>query len=747
MVHQGIWTDYSKGAVHGWSLTLTSTQGLIFLAVLALATGMTGQRSWKIFKFVIHQSRKYHEPRDAMIKEQEFALCTSETDLGTAQQMVTLLKNWQNLQLHFPLRTRDEELKRSRRSTRIVFVIALVHGLTFIVLAVLIPTLLGNVDSPPVLVDSDVCAVWQTNGWEPNQTTQGAIAQLSSRTAANALNYYENCYRPGAPVDCRLLVKQSLKWTESTTECPFKSGTCLAGTKPVIFDTGNISLSDLGVNSKISGTLLARKRMICSPIDIRPYQINLTLSSKNTTVFNFTNNSYTSKSKYWPDLFPILETGVRHEDYIVRTLYKPGGPTGSPPLNSRLNRTNGDVSIVLIQKDGIMFTEAISDPIFETELHPKTVDLGEKGSLPFYYAKESFSAIGCVEQTEIYNNRNNLRSLWQSLNLNTKIFYDGLLLDKDQGPLISFLSSALKGSTLAHIPNSGRTTYIEARSSSPNRRIQLALPHDQWIRECRRWWGISLSLLQLQSLSFAVGSFFQQDTSSFKNLLDQPHLTTTKDFFCHNLKFRSPQHVTVNLFGLSCVLLAFICIWTVSLSDGFVGRRMFHTWPHRVLAWRLDSSKQLIRQLHETMSTASGQTPLPNNLSAAHGTLGIPVVVRENGHRLKAIYSIGQPPPSSAVDFHEAKDDLIGMGWETTMMNMLKDLGSNITSQSNRGMNYIAATWRRARSPAHRQGYYLLTHQNLPIPIQPAIASSEPPYSDDLEDGELDINFGGEISG
>lgn len=89
-VFLGPWTDYEKGAVLGWSLTLTSRQGFMVLAVIAISIQLTGQRSWKIIKFVIHQLRKHHVARNAMIKEQESAPCRNRLGNLSANGLVAL---------------------------------------------------------------------------------------------------------------------------------------------------------------------------------------------------------------------------------------------------------------------------------------------------------------------------------------------------------------------------------------------------------------------------------------------------------------------------------------------------------------------------------------------------------------------------------------------------------------------------------------------------------------------------------
>jgi hypothetical protein len=55
IVYTGVWTNWSKGKVLGWTLTTTSRNGAILIAFLALYITYVSTRIWRILCFCLHQ--------------------------------------------------------------------------------------------------------------------------------------------------------------------------------------------------------------------------------------------------------------------------------------------------------------------------------------------------------------------------------------------------------------------------------------------------------------------------------------------------------------------------------------------------------------------------------------------------------------------------------------------------------------------------------------------------------------------
>ena len=91
-IFEGVWTDWSKGAVRGLTLTLRPANATLLTNALALFVTMAGGQLWTITRFVVHQVRSARaEGNDYHYrKKHQVVLRNTTTDLGTAQFMVNL---------------------------------------------------------------------------------------------------------------------------------------------------------------------------------------------------------------------------------------------------------------------------------------------------------------------------------------------------------------------------------------------------------------------------------------------------------------------------------------------------------------------------------------------------------------------------------------------------------------------------------------------------------------------------------
>lgn len=65
-VYTGVWTDYSQSPGNQLTVTLTSEQGAILVAALAIVVQITGAAIWAIVAFYLHQRSATLELRDEM---------------------------------------------------------------------------------------------------------------------------------------------------------------------------------------------------------------------------------------------------------------------------------------------------------------------------------------------------------------------------------------------------------------------------------------------------------------------------------------------------------------------------------------------------------------------------------------------------------------------------------------------------------------------------------------------------------
>lgn len=113
LVHLGIWQDFSGGKYKGWNLTTTNQQATILTAFTAIGVTAVGARSWKIYRFLLYQSRRHDIARDAMIREQEVILRNSKSDLCTLTNVWSLIWAWRSFGRLLP----GDKLRKSHRSS------------------------------------------------------------------------------------------------------------------------------------------------------------------------------------------------------------------------------------------------------------------------------------------------------------------------------------------------------------------------------------------------------------------------------------------------------------------------------------------------------------------------------------------------------------------------------------------------------------------------------------------------------
>ena len=73
-IQLGIWTDWDKGSITGLTLTTTSAGGAVLTVFLALYVQSTGNHSWGIIRFIIHQARVRRTPQEALYHQQQVVL-------------------------------------------------------------------------------------------------------------------------------------------------------------------------------------------------------------------------------------------------------------------------------------------------------------------------------------------------------------------------------------------------------------------------------------------------------------------------------------------------------------------------------------------------------------------------------------------------------------------------------------------------------------------------------------------------
>lgn len=625
---------------------MTTRDAFVFIAFIAICITLTGARSWKIIRFILHQSRRHDLPQDAMIREQETNLQTSESDLSSLLQMARLLWDWRFFGALIP----GGKLRNSRTSTWKVLFLAFAHTLVFISCGIMAPTLLSSGGgSSLVQADSDVCALWiGSNEQHAESVSQWGSARAKAILAAQ--NYYTNCYGEESLGICNLLAHRKVPWEEYEDECPFSREACLPDSNAFVLDTGPMHPSILGANSPMGNSLSFRKRLTCIPLDHSLYEYRT-----DDSYLRYNLSTTFLENGPGRDFFVSFKNDSKKTDYVVKQLYKYDGD--ETYLHDSLNGLPADVTIIVLNKQGIYSMDPIDDPIFAAHW-PMTIFVPPIGSVQIYRADSPVTMLGCIDQYEFCNIRKNrctgLHGYSESLD---PTFLTVLDLDDDQWDVFTFIGMVILGMGVESITISRGPEILAARGEYwGDNSIQLQLPKDQWKHKARHWFATCLAKLQLTSLAASIGPFYHENRSEFTNHLDT-FSPSRRSFFCHNILFRSSNHTTMNFIVLLVILVMSATIWILSFSDTALGRWMFTRWPHKVLAWQLDSSRHLPRQIHEHLRAGVWISSIINSYPLANGILGVPELVQENGSQWQARLTTN---PSVDKSLFELVDRLSG---------------------------------------------------------------------------------------
>lgn len=96
-VYHGVWINWSDGSIVGSTTTLSSRNGSLLTAFLAIFVAATGAAVWKILSFSIHQSRTSQDPRDGLHHQQQVILRNSGTPGAASWQLLQLSYVWGRL--------------------------------------------------------------------------------------------------------------------------------------------------------------------------------------------------------------------------------------------------------------------------------------------------------------------------------------------------------------------------------------------------------------------------------------------------------------------------------------------------------------------------------------------------------------------------------------------------------------------------------------------------------------------------
>jgi hypothetical protein len=143
-IHAGFWTNWSKGPITGSTLTLSSRNGNILIAVLALFISLSGGQSWSILSLLTHEVCTTKAAKDGAWHQQQ-ACCATAARMSTHYGSCRRLAG----------RGRRQSIRSVRRSLSLIL-LGLLHLALFFV-AGIFSSHIVSVDNQVLLASSPFC--------------------------------------------------------------------------------------------------------------------------------------------------------------------------------------------------------------------------------------------------------------------------------------------------------------------------------------------------------------------------------------------------------------------------------------------------------------------------------------------------------------------------------------------------------------------------------------------------------------
>lgn len=300
-VHTGHWTDWSKGAILGSSLTVTDSQGKYIISTTSTFIGIVGTCAWSLVVYIIHQFRASRDGGNAFYHQQQVSLCNSGSAVGTAKELMQLHMAW----------SPKSKAEHAKRSTYGLVGSALIVWGAFKVASIMSSRIANpSFEASSVTVQQGNCGIWTfppDNTTTKNQESQKILLDtLAGRAYARACYADDSSFR--SVVSCNVYAGKSLPYSTRflPNQCPFGSlrsisnqdQTFKGGPCDTVNNAGSFNMTThlldshvhLGINARQRDRLQFSKSVVCSPLTVTNRTTGYSgtsCASGNCTAYNF----------------------------------------------------------------------------------------------------------------------------------------------------------------------------------------------------------------------------------------------------------------------------------------------------------------------------------------------------------------------------------------------------------------------------------------------------------------------------
>ncbi|KAH8659284.1 hypothetical protein BGZ60DRAFT_121531 [Tricladium varicosporioides] len=625
-VHTGFWIDWDRGKILGATLTLRDSHAAPLLAALATLVAIASNRSWHICRIFWHSFLRAKDDHEEVVKEhrrrQQVILRNSETAGGATWN---LFDEWFDFGV-------TKVLRECSPKDIVLGIFATGHWILFIALGVIVSQIvLGKVVVSKAL---PTCGQWYpatTVGGTFTQEGNRVYSELLLNQTLNVDSYVRSCYPRGGSqgiLDCNKFVTRSLSYqVQHDRPCPFNSTACMPDARStVILESGNITLSNLGLNSKYSKEISIQRRSTCAVLDADIFRIRQA-SSPNASL-DYLKYSFWKEKETGKNAELIFKSNNQFsDDYKLVSFFLVYNPEDiALPIRPK-TFTSNEVTIILLQGLGVSFLQQQDDPWFS--VHTRIEYNNDTGTIqPNYvrYRMDNFlNVISCMEQfrfcSSITSRCTEFQGLTRGETLKTADYVAfGLkganATDETDLRRIIILLQLVMPETALHRSIQGRGGAAMQATRYLNDGEQLQLATNQWKIELESWFRMSLARLQLEIFN-TIERPQNVDQSRAVNIWKtnyEPLLT-----LCGRIKFRSPSHTSLSTFGLIMILV----FSGVLMLGSLVGIVLPTTrWTRRwktVIGWKRDEVLVLLEKTQYNNSLEVQEANVEYSVVARNG--------------------------------------------------------------------------------------------------------------------------------
>lgn len=280
-VFLGVWTNWSRGAILGPTLTTTKTFGNLLIAFTAFFVAFLASRAWSILCFLLHTYYSSPQYEDAIYHQRQIILRNSTSPESGLVSLLQMLWAWKRFKA---------------KSTRLVRIIV---PLTLSLICLTLFTFAGGFSSKistsvgdEVLIQSESCGF---NGRIETQEDELALQSRYAEKSNNALNYAQQCYGTNVSrlLDCNKFALPRLpkETSNSNAECPFSPEICQSKSN-LRLDSGYIeSHSHFGINAHPDLRFLWRYVLHCGPLRTEGYTTSVVDNNTTWAMYHYGNRT------------------------------------------------------------------------------------------------------------------------------------------------------------------------------------------------------------------------------------------------------------------------------------------------------------------------------------------------------------------------------------------------------------------------------------------------------------------------